>query len=468
MKKIIILLMFLYASNAFAFLKAQTDQVNISENEVFQLEIQTDANINDMPDLTPLQADFEVVGHGSSQISHFDGKNYVVQNSLILNLIPKRTGILTIPELTLGKEKTNPLQIEVKPHADTIEIQNENAVIIEGEPLSQTTYQGAGLIYRAKLFERIGLTNGIFHQPYLADAQIFPLGSSSLSQEQKDGSLYQVLTQDYIIFPEKSGNDLIIEPAKFQGYYNKRHSTEQIRPFGFADSFIYQPRPSVQKEFSVKAKPVQITVLPQPENTKNYWWLPSTNVSLSEEWNDEQKSFKVGDPITRQVTLNAVNALGRMLPDLSFTNTNDFKVYPEEPQKKETIDSSGNLVGIETQSFAFIPLRAGKITLPALSVSWFDVNDGQMKKATLPSKTFTVEPNPQYASSVKQENPPEQKEEKKSATLPVQEPFKQENNLLYFMGGLCFGLGFGVIGIILFHQKRSHKKKLPELYPHEK
>lgn len=461
----ILLLIFFCTSKAFAFVKARTDQVSITENEVFQLEIQTDADIS-MPDLSPLQNDFDIVGHGSSQSYHFDGKNHISQNSLILNLMPKRTGLLTIPELIFGKEKTEVLQIEVKPNSDTLQMQNENAVIIEAEPLTKTTYQGAGLIYRVKVFERIGLVNAAFQPPFLAEAQIITLGSYSLSQEKKDGSLYQVLTQDYMIFPEKSGDNLTIEPASFQGYYLKKPSAEQLLPFGFADSFIYQPRSSIQKEFSVKAKPVQITVLPQPENTKNHWWLPSTNVHLSEAWNLEQKNFKVGEPITRQITLNAVGTLGRMLPDLSFTNTNDFKVYPEEAQKKERIDENDNLIGTEVQSFAFIPLHAGQITLPSLSVSWFDVNDGQMKKAILPAKTFTVAPNPQYANSAKSQELP--KEEKSSDILPEKKPFEHENSLLYFMGGLCLGLGFSVIGIILFHQKRSHKKKLPELYPHEK
>lgn len=466
MKKLfILLLMFFYSFNAFAFVKARTDEVSISETEVFQLEIQTDQDIQSELDLTPLQSDFKIVGRGSSQSYHFDGKNHISQNSLILNLMPKRTGILTIPELTLGKEKTNALQIEVRPNSNTLQMQNENAVIIEAKPLSNTTYQGAGLVYRVKVFERIGLIKGAFQPPFLENAQIFPLGSYDLAQEQKDGALYQVLTQDYIIFPEKSGDNLTIEPAKFQGYYQKKVSTEQLLPFGFTDSFIYQPRSSIQKEFSVTAKPVQINVLPQPENTKNYWWLPSTNVRLSEEWN--QENLKVGEPITRQITLNADGVLGRMLPNLSFTNTKDFKVYPEEAQKKERVDANGNLVGSEIQSFAFIPLHAGQVTLPALSVSWFDVNAGQMKKTTLPAKTFTIKPNPQYKTSVKKQEPSKE-EEKTSDVLPQEKNFERENNLLYFMGGLCLGLVFGIIGIIMFHQKRSRKKKLPELYPHEK
>ena len=155
MKKILILLMFFYATNAFAFLKAKTSEVSISETDVFQLEIQTDANIQDMPDLTALQTDFEIVGQGTSQSYQFDGRNHISRNSLNLNLIPKRTGILTIPSITWGKEKTDPLQIEVKQTADTVQMQNENAVIIEAQLLSNEVYQGAGLIYRTKVFERI-------------------------------------------------------------------------------------------------------------------------------------------------------------------------------------------------------------------------------------------------------------------------------------------------------------------------
>ena len=466
MKKILILLMFFYTTNAFAYLKARTNEVSISESEVFQLEIQTDANIQNMPDLTPLQDDFEIVGQGTSQSYQFDGRNHVSRNSLNLNLVPKKTGILTIPSITWGKEKTNTLEIEVRPDGDTLQVQNEDALIIEAQPLSKTIYQGAALIYRVKVFERIGLINGTFYPPYLPDAEILALGSYTLSQEKKDGVLYQVLTQDYAIFPEKAATNLTIEPAKFQGYYRKARSTEQLLPFGFTDSFIYQPRTTVRKDVSVKAKPIQITVLPQPESMKNYWWLPATDVSLREEWNVSEEDIKVGEPITRQIELNAIGASNRMLPDLHFANNDDFKVYPEEAQKNQIYDKNRGLIASETQSFAFIPLHAGQVTLPALSIVWFDVNEGQMKTATLPSKTFTVAPNPQYASSTKKQTPA--KQEQTNASSQQMEPFKRENNLLYFMGGLCAGLLFSMLGIVFLHQKHSHKKKLPEFYPHEK
>ena len=467
MKKILILLFCFYTTNAFAFLKARLDTVSVQESGVFQLELQTNTDVKDMPDLTQLQEDFEIVGQGNSQSYQFDGKNHTVQRSLILNLMPKKTGLLTIPEITWGKEKTNSLQIEVKPDSDTLQVENENALIIEAGPLSNKTYQGAGLIYRVQVFERIGLIEGTFYPPVLADAEIIPLGKYTLSQEKKDGVLYQVLTQDYIIFPQKAGDDLTIEPAKFQGYYRRQRSTDELLPFGFTDSFIYQPRTSIRKEISVKAKPVQITVLPQPENTKIHWWLPASDVTLDETWTLPEDNIKVGDSITRQIKLNAVGVLSNMLPDITVANGDDFKVYPEEAQKSEFYDPKIGLVGQETKTFAFIPLYAGRVTLPAVSVSWFDVNEGKTKTTTLPAKTFVVAENPQYAQ-MKKPTPKQQTTPKDAEPMQSPEPFQKENNLLYFMSGLCAGLALGVVVIILLHQKHSHKKKLPELYPHEK
>lgn len=467
MKKILILLMCFYAGNTFAHLTAHTDVVNVSESGVFQLEIKTDTDINGKPDLSPLQDDFEIVGQGTSQSVQVIGNTRTSQQSLILNLIPKKTGILTIPEITWGTEKTKALQIEVKPDSDTVQIQKEDALIIEAAPLSTTTYQGAGLLYRVQLFERIGLVDGDFYPPYLQDAEIIPLGDYTLSQEKKNDVLYQVRTQNYIIFPQNAGNNLTIEPAKFQGYYRIKQGSEQLRLMGFTDSFVYQPR-MVRKDVSLRAKPVQITVLPQPENTKNYWWLPAENVSLSENWNEPEK-IKVGEPITRQIKLQAVGVLGRMLPDLTISNTDDYKVYPETAQKNQTYEEDIGLIGQETQTFAFIPLRSGQITLPAVSVNWFDISEGKMKTATLPSKTFTVEENPMYASALVKKTPEvEQKQPEQPVLQTPQNQFAHENNILYFVGGLSFGLIFAVIGIILFHRKHKHKKKLPELYPNEK
>ena len=74
-----------------------------------------------------------------------------------------------------------------------------------------------------------------------------------------------------------------------------------------------------------------------------------------------------------------------------------------------------------------------------------------------------------YASAPVKKTPEvEQKQPEQPVLQTPQNQCAHENNILYFVGGLSVGLIFAVIGIILFHRKHKHKKKLPELYPNEK
>ncbi len=467
MKKLIFLLICFYVMPAFAAIRARTDALNITEGQTFNLEIQTDGAQSKQPDLTALQKDFEILGQSQGQSSHFDGFTRKTQQSLTLTLQPKKTGILEIPSITWGNEKTKPLQIEVQAASDTAQIKNQSAVLIEGYPMATTTYQDAGIVYRAQIFERVGLIDGAFTAPKMANAQVIPLGSPTLSQAKKDDILYQTWTQDYIIFPEKNGDNLTIEPSSFQGYYRKTASSDSLLPFGFSDPFIYQPTLSARSEVLVRAKPTQITVLPKPAEAENRWWLPSTNVVLTEKWSGLDDEVQVGQPITRQVEMQAVNALGRMLPDLTVPTNDDFKIYPEQAQKREVYEPTLELVGIQTRTFAFIPLKAGNLTIPAITVQWFDTMDGQMKTARLPAKTVHIVPNPNQPTTI--QSIPPNKEKSAARIEPAQQkpanPLTQENNLLYFMSGLCVGLLIGMIAIIILHRTYTQRKKLPELYP---
>ena len=471
MKKLFFLLFCLYSFSALAELTAKIDNANIAENQTFNLEIQSDSTLKGAPDLSPLSADFDIVSQGEKSASFFDGKTHQEQKSIILTLHPKRTGTLTVPVIRWGTQESKPLQIQVNALSKQVQIQNQTAVLIEAAPLTQTAYQGAGFIYRAKVFERVGLIEGAFDAPELKNAEVIPLGSPILSQEKRDDVLYQVVTQDYIIFPDSVGSDLKIEPALFQGYYKKPTPSRQLLPFGFGDDFIYQPLFDNREEVSVRANPTFINVLPKPQEAGKSWWLPSTDVTLNETWSgiNQADEIQVGKPITRHIELQAQNALGRMLPDFNIDGNADFKVYPEQAQKKEVYDATKGLIGQEDQSFVFVPLHSGRLTLPAVSLRWFDTVSGTFKTAFLPEKSIFVYPNPAYADKqpikpnvLPQSTPTEEK------IHPLNALYSKENNLLYFFSGLCCGLSFAVIAVIFLHRRHTHTKKLPELYPHEK
>ena len=460
MKKILIwLFLFFYSVSAFAQVKAVVKDAFVLEQQPFQLEL-TAASVTTKPDYSPLEEDFDIVGDSIAQSVYFINGRMVSEQKIILTLIAKKTGVLTIPALEWNGQKTNAIQVEVKPASDSVQIKDETAVFIDAKPLTATTYQGAGITYRVDVFDRLGFFDVYFIPPYLADAQIVPLGEYKLSQKEKDGKLYQVFTQDYIIFPEKSG-DLTILPASFKGAYRQKNS----QPFGFEDSFIFQP--FGRKEIIVRAKKSNIQVLPRPNERLKQWWLPSLDVKLSEEWTNLDNA-KVGQPITRYIQLHALNVLGNMLPDIEIQGSEDFKVYAEKVQKTQTYEDGIGLIANENRTFVFIPLKSGKLTLPAVSLTWFDVSSGEFKEAFLPAKNIEVADNPQIITTQPSSQAPLSAEQKSGDVQIEEKPFVKENKMLYFINGLGIGLIIGLLAVVILLHKRPKKNKLPPLYPQNK
>ena len=461
MKKIFILLsLFFYSVCAFAQVEARLKDFIIFEQQPFQLEL-IGSSVSTKPNFSALNKDFNILGEAVEQsVSYVNGRSFLEQK-IILTLQAKQTGILTIPSLVWDGQKTKELQIEVKPAGEKIKIKEQTAVFIEAKPLITKVYEGAGLLYRVQLFERLGLFDVRFIPPYLTNAQIVPLGNYRLSQQEKDGILYQVFTQDYVIFPSKTGK-VSIEPASFKAVYRKQGKNQ---PFGFMDSIIFQP--NGYEEVIVRAKPYEIDVLPRPAEGLKQWWLPSPEVSLTQEWTDTQ-NVKVGQPITRQIHLKALNVLGNMLPDIEIQSTEDFKVYAEDVQKEQTYEETIGLIGTENRTFVFVPLKSGELILPEVSVRWFDTSSDTFKQAILPSKTINVLDNPQIKTKDTQNAPPLVQEQKNDVVSAQKQLLIQENNKLYFVSGLSVGLIFSLFILFIVFFKRAKKNKLAQLYPQNK
>jgi hypothetical protein len=176
----------------------------------------------------------------------------------------------------------------------------------------------------------------------------------------------------------------------------------------------------------------------------------------------------VGQPLSRQIELTALGVLGNMLPDIDMNGNQDFKVYAEEPKKTQSYEDSIGLIGRENRTFVVVPLKSGQLKLPPISVHWFDVDSGEMKTAQLDGVTVNVAPDmnapiEQIQPSQKMQNEPVTEGEKLKNT-----DYLKENNLLYFMFGLCAGLFLGMIGILVVHRMKYKKSKLPEFYPQNK
>jgi hypothetical protein len=112
------------------------------------------------------------------------------------------------------------------------------------------------------------------------------------------------------------------------------------------------------------------------------------SLSLTEEDNPPLE-IKVGEPLTRTITLRAQGLGFEQLPELTMAKPEGAEIYPDKPDTR-TRDDGLWLYGERTRKFAVVPTRSGKLILPEVEVQWWNVAQDRAEKAILPAREIKV------------------------------------------------------------------------------
>lgn len=214
-EKIISLLILVYSGVLFAQLSMQLESSKVQIGQSFRLILTLDGQSNAVPDLTPLQDNFKIVGtERSTNYSLINGQARTL-NQWTVFLVPIKLGMISIPSLQVGQEHTAPTNIEVtagnstqttdKPLAKQEDIQ------LIAEVDNKTPYVNQQVIYTVKLYNSLQLLDTDFQGPQVDNALLVPLGDGRQYQTTENGRLFSVVEQQYAIFPQKSG-ELTVNP----------------------------------------------------------------------------------------------------------------------------------------------------------------------------------------------------------------------------------------------------------------
>lgn len=91
-----------------------------------------------------------------------------------------------------------------------------------------------------------------------------------------------------------------------------------------------------------QAEPIDVVVNAIPANFPGNW-LVAGLVTLTEEWSPDITGLKQGEPVTRIITLSAVDVAENQLPDLTQGFPDGLRLYQEQPQAKSA-ERNGRLV----------------------------------------------------------------------------------------------------------------------------
>jgi hypothetical protein len=353
--------------------RATVDRSQVSSEESFTLSLNADSILfSGEPDVTALEKDFHIINRQQSSRTNIINGKVNSSRQWDYTLVPKREGTLTIPALPMGKYKTRPITITVSKAAKTQQSGNES-LYMESDVTPRTAYVQQELQYTVKIFTSVNILDASLDAPEL-DNTVIEADGEERYQTLINGRYFQVIERRYTIYPQTSGTLTI--PAL----------TLQARVEGYRPSMLDPGRLVVKRSAQHRVK-----VLPPPAEFKGSVWLPAKEIALKESWSKNPDSLKVGDSITRTVSLQAEGLLGSQLPALPTIKLNNAKLYPDQA-KIEKGDEKSQWTGIRSESLAIIPTRAGEYVLPEIRIAWWNTDSNRAEFAVLPEHKFTVAP----------------------------------------------------------------------------
>ncbi|MEG5263743.1 BatD family protein [Pseudomonas sp. JDS28PS106] len=381
----------LAVSSHAADLTASVDRTRLLVGETVELTLETtDFTQFGKPDLSVLDADFEVRDSRQlNRLTTLDGTTEATTR-WIITLLPRRTGSVVIPVLQLGELKSQPVTLQVV-QGDSQEPATELApVFIEATLDQDSTYVQAQAVLTLRIYHSVSLFDDSSMTPLqIPEARIEKLGDSRTYEKLINGVRHGVIEMRYAIYPQQSGV-LIIPPQVFTATLVQtpgENPQQNANPFG--------PQPG--RLVRVSSAQVPLTVKPKPADyPANVPWLPARSLTLEERWSPEPGNSQVGDSLTRTLVLKAEGQAGSQLPPLPATDVAGLRRYPDQPQLNNLASERG-LIGTREEREALVPGRAGAIELPAVDITWWNTHEDHLEHTSLPARTLQVAANPGLA-----------------------------------------------------------------------
>lgn len=368
-------LLFAFVHNAqAATLTANVDRKQITENDSFRLFLRFDEQVGfGQPDLTELKRDFRVINQQrSNQFRSMNGKT-VSFTEWTLVLSPLRTGNLTIPAVEFNGERSQAIEVTVTELPQSVKEQIAKEFFFDIEVDSTSTYVQAQVLYTEKLYYSVNHEDATLSELKVTDAHVVPLGDVRQYSTSINGQRMGVYERRYAIFAEESG-EMVIPGQKFTAsVVNSYNRWSRGRPV------------------SIIAEPIRIQVKATPNNYPQAPWLPSPEIKVSDRWSKAFSEWQVGEPITRNITIDATGLSGSQLPNIALPVIEGLKYYPDQSEHQDKADTLG-IQGSLQQSLAIVPTQSGRITLPEVRIPWWNIKSNKLEYAILPEQVVNVAP----------------------------------------------------------------------------
>lgn len=443
-------LLWLISSQVYAAtLTATVDRNQLGSGETLELRIKYDAQTSTDPDFSALTQDFEILSkHQQNQFSFINGSS-VSYTEWRLQLLPTKTGQVVIPALNFKGVSSDAIRLSIDDRP-TSSSRNQ-PVYVEAELEKNSVYVQEQLLLTLRILSSTGLQSISSEELIVKNATVAKVAENQF-QKQINGINHLVVELTYAIFPDTSG-ELTIPAIRFKAVIPDRRDP-------YSNSFFSRGG----KRVYLYSEEQKVIINPRPANYGSGEWLPSKGISISERWSRPLDELVAGEPVTRTIYINAKGLTSAQLPPLVIDAGDGFKVYPDQPQLDNSVDSKG-VTATRIESVAIVPYRGGQISLPPITLKWWDTTTNQVRETVLKGSTLIVKAAENTLVPIST-----------SSTVSVEgislsteiEPIEKPSNLLYWLLGLSNAiLLILVIMLLLLWRKARNQHLSTYLLPQE-
>lgn len=357
--------------------EVSVDRTEMARGETLTLTIRVyQQQQNIQLDLSPITESFDILStRTSSQIRSINNRveSWV---DYIVTLFPTRDGTLQVPSLNIAGEVSQPIDINVV-DAGPNSNQPDNDLFLETEVNKETVYVQEQLLFTIRLYYTIaGIRNPQFTELEMPDTVIQLIGSPNQYEKLIDGVRYGVYEKRYVIFPQRSG-PLEIPDILFRGEVTDGSS-----------NFVFRNLNTQRVTAYIEGATIDIKERPASVQDLDYW-LPAAGISIEETWASDINNLRVGDTVSRTIELVADGLDGAVLPPFSVEEVEGINIYPEPSDIQRTF-VEGKIFGTRTETTSIVPTASGFVTIPEVSIPWWDINSDEIRYAILPETQLTI------------------------------------------------------------------------------
>ncbi|MBA56042.1 MAG: hypothetical protein CMK89_16445 [Pseudomonadales bacterium] len=372
------LILTLLSVQAYALnIDAKLSTSKVTQGDTVKLTVTIDNTADGKePDFSVLNQHFEVLSTYKAERSNISNGRFQSFTSWVLTLLPKHTGYIAVPPITFEGVSSKPMKLHVTKRSNANS--NDQYLFVDAKIDKQTVFVQEQLIYTVRIFRsNVDIYDPSYQPPTIDNVAMEQLGEQRNYKTTLNGMEYDVFEFRYALFPQKSGTIKIPSAQLNATVFRGRSRGFTFDPFNGKQVRRYSP----ELEFEAKPKPDSY-----PADKP---WLPAKSLQLTESWSPDSGKTNIGEPITRTVTMQAEGVLSTILPALPSTDLQGVKIYPEQADTSSAPSDQG-MVSTRTESQALIATQTGTINLPAIDITWWDVDAEEVKVTTLPARTIQV------------------------------------------------------------------------------